>query len=730
MKTTCFRLCLLFILCKFKVHATDFSFYLECPPNVTINCTDDVSHLDKYGQAYVWLNYKKNPLSPKTTIYNTNACGIGTITRTWEAEDPYWKIHTCSQTITVTGSALFTSADIKWPRDTVLEGCNPNPDPKNLPYLYAYPQFNRLKCSQPMYSYKDTKFTVSAGCMKIIREWKVIDWCQYVPNKYPAVGQWSYFQIIKLVASDTGAALICPRDTTVESKLDCKGAFVRLDSARAFSKCGYPLSIRNTSPYAKSKGPDASGDYPLGSTEFYYIAEYGCGKEIKCKVRVKVTNKIGPVPYCLNGLIVALMPVDTNKDGTPDDGMVQIWAKDFNVGSYHPCGYKQLKFSFSPDTSHMSQVYTCADLGKNEVRMYVTDSLGNQSFCKTYVEIQNNNARIPDCKRKDSLHQTMVSLSGLVLNPQGEACSDFELTLTGDQKTIINRMIDTVILTRYDTVVGKSGTVFFIKHLDTSYQFREDTTYQQWKTNAKTNQNGLFEFKDITQKNNYQLAIQRREQELRGININDAIVLLKHLSGTERITDPYKLLAADINGDLLITQSDFDLLYQIITGSASYDKMPIHWRFIRKPFLFADPLNPFTSKLESWFDFKNLQQTYSQLNFTAIRIGELDGFSGLQQLEDRNQWVIEEDLDWKLNVYPNPITHDQVLFTFQLMEAKNMKLEFWNSQMQLIKFASRSFDKGIQRWGIDLSDCNSTGFILYSLSDGEHTKYGKLMYSK
>lgn len=120
----------------------------------------------------------------------------------------------------------------------------------------------------------------------------------------------------------------------------------------------------------------------MGTTEFYYTAEYGCGKEIKCKVKVTVKNKIGPVPYCLNGLIVALMPVDTNKDGTPDDGMIAVWAKDFNLGSYHPCGYKKLTYSFSSDTTIKSRIFTCADLGKNEVQMWVTDSLETNPFVK------------------------------------------------------------------------------------------------------------------------------------------------------------------------------------------------------------------------------------------------------------------------------------------------------------------------------------------------------------
>lgn len=293
-----------------------------------------------------------------------------------------------------------------------------------------------------MYSYKDMKFTVSDGCMKILRDWKVIDWCQYNPKAYPPVGLWTYTQVIKLIVTDSSAQLNCPKDTVVESRLDCKGVYVKLDSAKAISKCGFALKIRNTSPFAKDPGPDASGDYPLGTTEFYFIAEYGCGKEIKCKVQVTVKNKIGPVPYCLNGLIIALMPVDTNVDGTPDDGMIEVWAKDFNHGSYHPCKYKQLKFSFSSDTNYKSRIFTCAELGKNDIEMWVTDSLGNQSYCKTHVEIQNNNANIPDCKRKDSI-KTNIVISGLVRDENQQWIDNVQLSLSMNPvQTIISKTVD------------------------------------------------------------------------------------------------------------------------------------------------------------------------------------------------------------------------------------------------------------------------------------------------
>ena len=65
------------------------------------------------------------------------------------------------------------------------------------------------------------------------------------------------------------------------------------------------------------------------------------------------------------------MPIDTNRDGIADRGMIEIWAKDFDRGSYHICGYKNLKFSFSSDVNDRVRVFTCDDLGKNTIEMWV-----------------------------------------------------------------------------------------------------------------------------------------------------------------------------------------------------------------------------------------------------------------------------------------------------------------------------------------------------------------------
>jgi hypothetical protein len=98
--------------------AAPLSVWLECPHDVTVNCTDDLSNLDKWGKAWLWENYIKKDAPPPKVTKNTNSCGIGTITRTWEYEDKNWHLHTCSQTITILASGNLLAMRI-------LSGQNP-----------------------------------------------------------------------------------------------------------------------------------------------------------------------------------------------------------------------------------------------------------------------------------------------------------------------------------------------------------------------------------------------------------------------------------------------------------------------------------------------------------------------------------------------------------------------------------------------------------------------------
>ncbi len=374
-------------------------FQLVCPPNVTVNCTDDYLHdLNVYGKAYTDYNGIIQYVHDCKTIIELDDCGNGFIKRTWGAENPEnWKWFTCTQVITISNANSFRYRDIQWPQAIELTSCDPERELKNLTEPFDAPHWTKTNCAKPMVSYKDTRFSVHPGCIKLLREWKILDWCQYDPVNYPGRGVFSYTQVIKLIQTSDSIGLTCIKDTVVINNNNCDSIWINLPLAQLKSACPIYHSISNNSIYAISKNNNASGYYPNGKTQFYYLAEYACGSVQKCEVNIEIVNGIKPTPYCLPGLIVGLMPVDLDGDGKPDEGMVEVWASDLDKGSWHACPGKKLTFSFSKDTTYRSRIFTCNDVGENEVEIWVTDDEGNQDLCKTTLKIINNNSSIPDC---------------------------------------------------------------------------------------------------------------------------------------------------------------------------------------------------------------------------------------------------------------------------------------------------------------------------------------------
>lgn len=379
-----------------KLHA-DFS--LVCPPDVTISCREDYLHdLNVYGKAYTLHNGNVQYIHDCKTVIEIDDCGAGTIKRVWGVENPEnWEWLLCTQVITVSNAGAFLYRDIDWPPAIVLESCDPEADLKSLPEPYDAPQWSRTRCAKPMVSYRDTRYAVNPGCIKLLREWKVLDWCQYDPVEFPGRGLFTYTQVIKLIQNSDTTKLQCARDTTLINDRNCDSLFVRLEPAKLLTGCGIYHDISNTSSHALDSSADATGYYPNGLHLIPFYAEFACGTISRCTTRLEIKNGIRPTPYCLDGVVAVLMPQDTNGDGINDDGMAEIWASDLDRGSWHKCTGQQLRFSFSSDPTDRSRIFTCPDVGEQEVEIWVFDENGNSDLCKTRIEIQNNDPTIPDC---------------------------------------------------------------------------------------------------------------------------------------------------------------------------------------------------------------------------------------------------------------------------------------------------------------------------------------------
>jgi hypothetical protein len=580
------------------------SFQLVCPHDVHVDCQEDITDLSKWGDAYVWKDYVKISAGTPIVDDKRNACGIGEVTRTWRVQDPHSIWHTCTQVITVTGGGNFSYHDITWPESWTVDTCSINLHPGSLPRIYGYPKFARVDCAMPAYSYSDEIFDFGPNCQKLIRTWKVIDWCTYKIAPGSTMGKWENVQIIKIIKGDR-PTIDCPKDTVFYAQ-NCDSADVELEDIYVVNSCGDSLLVTNTSPHADFPGNNASGKYPVGTYEFYYVADYGCGSEVKCKMKVTVKDAKPPTPYCKNGIITTLMPMDTNSDGSIDDGMREVWASDLNAGSYHDC-YPNMKltYSFSADTSDKVRTYTCQNVGSNDVEIWVTDENGNQAYCLTYIIVQSNNPNIPDCE-PDSLKTGTIA--GAVAMVDGRTIEEVEMELFG-----YNAAFD--VKTVSDTTFDQNGKMVITIAYDTAWF---DITKRDMS------KKGSYSFQDLIRFKDYEVRAFKTSDRLNGVDVWDYYSLYFYLERFYQITDPQQLIAADIDGNGIINRKDENLLLTALLSPGAHMPEFESWRFFDRGSL-EEYISNSSADPDKMMAISGLFGNKTNVDFSGIKIGDLDG---------------------------------------------------------------------------------------------------------
>ena len=428
---------------------------------------------------------------------------------------------------------------------------------------------------------------IDGACFKILRTWKVIDWClyEYYNGIEPGLNYWEHVQVLK-VMNQFGPEFLTDQPLIDRcNNFDCGGIPLELIQ-RADDDCtpsqelfwSYAVDLNNDftidwGPFS-GYGPEinASDTYPLGYHRIIYSFEDRCGNRTVREQFLDLKSCKAPVPVCINGLSTDLMPVDTDGDGEEDTGMIIIWAQDFDASSYHPCDFP-FEFSLAPDVNVKSRTFTCEHVGQGQVpvQLYVTDDLGNQAYCETYIIVQDNMGICPD-----------------------------DGTLTG-------------------TITGNISTETSDNILDVAVEIVGSSLLP-----INTDQSGMYTFPSMPVGGNYTINPDKNNDFKNGVSTLDLVEIQKHLLGIKDLPSPYKMIAADANNSNSITAIDLIELRRLILGI--YTELPNNtsWRFVDKEYAFPDPYNPW---MQTWPEnqiLSPLVQGINHADFYGIKVGDVN----------------------------------------------------------------------------------------------------------
>ncbi len=562
---------------------------IKCPSNLTLDCQQP-RDTSATGIATAIDNCPGVKIS-FTQSGTIDQCGKGTITRTWFATDNSNNTASCVQRINVIDNTPFRATDINWntvPNRTLVGCLDHNLDPGVL----GKPTWKNDECSLVAASYTDQRFDfVDSVCIKILRRWTIIDWCTFNDTNPTAGGRYEYIQVIKINNTVAPQFESCKDVTACIEGANCQGnvevIFKATDDCTPVEdlKFSYKIDLNNDGTIDKQGlTNNANGVYAPGKHKVFVTVSDGCGNRQECTYFLTVKDCKKPTPYCLSELTTVVM-------NDPVKMTVTIWAKDFDIGSFDNCPGK-LKFSFSSSLADSFRVFTCNQLGIQNLEMWVTDAAGNQDFCKVRIDIQDNSNVCPGSN----------VINGVVVNQNQTYIQDVEIVLSEINENHVK----------------------------------------------KTMSNGQGRYAlNFLQNENYTLSANKENDILNGVSTLDLVLIQRHILGTSKFDSPYKLIAADVNNNKAITASDLVALRKVILGMETKFPSNQSWKFIDKSQQFADNKNPWPIK-ESIGIESATTETITH-DFIGVKVGDVNLSAKLNAdqniVEPRSNNVFETYID-------------------------------------------------------------------------------------
>jgi len=554
---------------------------ITCPRNISVPCTVDIHDLTIVGRATATDNCGNVEITYTDDSTGFN-CATGTIRRRWRAEDPGGRFDLCDQIITIIDPNPLTRNGIFWPAlDLTVSGCSPadaHPD-----VIRSFPTWTPRPCANIIRGFEDERFyDVDGFCVKILRKWRVVDWCQYdVNNPSTSPGVWDTVQVIKVqnsvpptISASTCAVLeVCAVGAVCEASVPLIGYATDDCTDSTLLKWSFAIDFDNNgSVDVNGNGKDASGTYRVGSHRIRWSVTDRCGNLATCDKIFRVKDCKEPTPFCKVGLITVVMG---------STGSISVKAVDFNEKSEDNCTpSNRMRYSFSANVNDTTKTFTCANIPNGvskdtTVRIYVTDLEGNQAFCTTTLTLQDN---------------------------AGNSCP--------------NRL--------------NGGTVSGLIAASTNSPLK-GTMIELMKSNGKlgeitTLENGQYSFLDLPVGESYDLMPSKNDDAPNGITTADIVMIQRHILGQSQFNSPLQYIAADANNSGSISAADISELRKIILGiNTEFRNGQKSWRFVEKNHQFEEPSNPWIGT--GWPESMRLDQLSGDVNgldFTAVKIGDLN----------------------------------------------------------------------------------------------------------
>jgi HYR domain/Dockerin type I domain len=357
-------------------------------------------------------------------------------------------------------------------------------------------------------------------------------------------------------------------------------------------------------------------------------------------------------PVCGAAYYVALNPVtatDCNPNVTITNNSPYAISNGANASGNYPVGVYNITFTANDN---------CGNVSTKTMVLTVKDGLGPTVFCIQQMAVAlpaSGVVTINPAQMVVSVSDNCTAASNLIMtvSPATFDCDDI-----GNQ---------TVVLTVKDGAGNISTCTTMVSVQDNQNVCGQDFTMSgqllTWEyepmsgvqvqmisgntSSVQTSASGLFNYEAAQANTSIQVKPYKNNNCANGVSAWDLVLISKHILGTQKLTDPYKIIAADVNRSGGVSTFDMVQLKKIILNTDTAFSSNTSWRFVDANFVFPNPANPFSSFIPESRLVESVTEDASGLDFIGIKVGDVNGsanpngFLGTDHREDMDELVFE-----------------------------------------------------------------------------------------
>jgi len=664
----------------------------SCPIDRVLSCDDDIWNFDLTGSPTSQTSCDNIPIlidtvetfdrtiprNKRATEGNVPgyigvavdaydpACGFGAIRREWRTVGGQ---AFCTQWFVIEpGDSVFDPETIVFPDDQIVS-CQD--------FDSGEPTWVDGSCNLIGLSLQsDTIRNEANSCFTILNNWAVINWCTYDPSDTdlnnqvePAddgvvLGRYDHYQTIQ-ITDETFPEVSSEPDRVIPVDQDCEAKGVTLSAVGTDTgDCASPwlgwtvrvdlnadwqidyIYTNNTTPIVNGEpnpfylSKTTSGQElsitlptPMASSKAQHRVVWsvndGCGNETVFTSYFTVEDTKAPTPYCLN-LGTTVM----------QNGEVELWAIDFNIGSFDNCTPdEELFYTFTevPPPPRCDEEYDSqSDLEWYDGSFWFYDADGPTVDDDDDCPLNGEGAYDDGGYNRDT--GSFEGFSGNInrwspgLRSSGRIFTSSEVGASQILTVPVyvwdgHRNIDFCFVSlRVVDNDGGAGRVAGIIQTEDKAEIENvratlSTDLPEYPKYVHTNSSGTFAFDENVLTMDYKLSAEKNDDYLNGVSTIDLIKIQRHILGLERLDSPYKMIAADINNDKQLNGVDLVELRKLILGI--YTELPMNdsWKIFDQNSSVAIS-NPWNYDMA--IEIENIQDDMMEQDFIGVKIGDVN----------------------------------------------------------------------------------------------------------